>query len=320
MLGGMSAAHATQDWSEGVTVWSDDSDNDNSYAVMKRDFTVDESGIPAAGTTVTLLPTGDEIIAPEDYLYYGVNDVWGDATHGSLYMTVIRTHVFGPGREDVIADLLIYNLNNLTDVRVIKHTEGSDWNLNCPDVDYPQFVMSCYYQLEGVTFNQSGTRLYLGVMTDTLSENWEGAARIDINRFDLAGVELPLADWVFSAPELVYTGPGDASGMLPRPAADDRFDLPFTEHIGIGGAILDADLCAAKYAELADGDKYATADLWRNWCVLNGDGGGNAWQTVDTILFNRRHKRNENDLYRRHIDTGVEELLIHNGQGADMGH
>ena len=329
-FGHMSTAHVTDDWSEGVILFDEDSDNDNHYTVQRQDFTVGENGIPVVGAAVTLLPLGSEPVIPADeQLYYGVGDVMGDANHDSLYLVVVRAHVFGQGPADVINEVLIFNLNDMTEMRTISRMQGSGASWDCPDVDYPQYVPECYVQMDGLYFNQSGPRLYIQAHYDDVegSQTWDAVSRIDIDRFDLAGDELPLLDWGFSAPELIKTGIEGNTGNLLRPAAD-RFDLPFPEHIALAGTLLNADLCAVKYREHADGESDATPDLWRNWCVATnsyGDEvnvGGKAWQTPNALLDHYRQKNGRRDIYRRYIDgplAGTEELLIEGGFALDTG-
>jgi len=315
--------HVTEDWSDGVMVWSEDPEIDHQYTLLRQDFTVDGLGKPTPGNIVTLLPRDDEIISPGDSLFYFNNDVWGDANHDLLYMAVARTHGFGEAREDVIDELLFYNLNDtyMTDVHVIKRTAGSDWNLNCPEVEFPQYVPNCYLSTTGVTFNQSGTRLYLLARLDISDQTWYGILRINIGRFDLAGNELPFNELTFSPPELVYTGINGSRGRLPRPETN-RYDLPFPEYIFASDSLVNADMCVEIYADLALGYGYdePEPDLWKSLCIVDSgfNGGGESWQSPDALLSTIRTNRGRK-IYRRHID-GSEELLIENGRHADSGH
>jgi hypothetical protein len=268
-----------------------------------------------------LLPVAGEVF-PQGVRYMNPA-VWGDATHASLYMAVVRLQIYGVNHEDAIQELIIYNLNDMSDSRVVSSIEGSEWNTNCPDVKYPQFVPICYDAIHGVNINQSGTRVYLYSQPDTITDvRWDAVLRIDIDRFDLNGDEQPLADWSFSEPELIYTENEDFGGMNPRPSAD-RYALPYPEHIGADNVILNADLCAVKYAEYADGASDAGSYLWQTWCIVDGNSGnsvrGSIWQTPDTQLFTSGTNRQDN-IYRRHLDGRADELIIENGQHPDAGY
>jgi len=322
-LSSVGVTHVTEDWSNGVMVWSEYPGNGPQATLMRQDFKVEGKDNSTPGDIDTLLPRSGEVIPSGDALGYFAVDVWGDTDHTLLYMAVVRTHGFGDYPEDKTQELLIYNLHDMDDFRLIHLTEGSDWTTNwttnCLGVDYPQFVLDCYLFIEVVTFNQSGTRLYLNIRKKIDGERLEGTSRINIDRFDGAGNELPLKDWSFSSPELIFTAFTGPPGPQPE---SDRYNLPFPELIAGPSGLVDADLCATLYAELALGDKPADPeDLWQTFCTVPGNfittSPGDSWQSPDalltTILTNRGRK-----IYRRYID-GSEELLIENGRSADTG-
>ena len=207
------------------------------------------------------------------------------------------------------------------------HTAGSDWPLNCLEVEFPQYVPNCYIRIQGVTFNQSGTLLYLlgrldiTDQTDKGYTSWYGILRINIGRFDLAGNELPFDEWTFSPAEIVYTGVNGPRSRLPRPDTD-RYDVPFPEYIVATDSIVNADMCVAVYADLALGYGYdePEPDLWKSLCIedIGFNGGGESWQSPDALLTTMRTNRGRK-IYRRHIN-GTEELLIENGQDTDTGY
>ena len=90
------------------------------------------------------------------------------------------------------------------------------------------------------------------------------------------------------------------------------------------GAIMDADLCAAYYVPHAAGDNPATSDLWQGclgtstFVAGNLHGGGDSWQSPDTLLKSTLGKRHY-DIYRHDVTDGTEQLLIENARGADTG-
>ncbi len=230
----------TADGSQGVIVWSEDINN--RYIVRRQDFTVDETGELDLGEPVTILPLIDEEAPPGDHLFYFSVDVWGDANHDSLYMTVLRIYSINSGDDagGGTRDALIYDLNDLTDVtaspdeRVFFHEwvaaggvletvtwpdAGDPMELpDCATVPYPQLVPTCY-RAESLRFNASGTRIYLERnIDDSDGERWDTVMRVNV---DMGGGPT-LADWTLSGPELVYTGTSFEywpHGVSPRPGS-----------------------------------------------------------------------------------------------------
>ncbi|VUX55293.1 protein of unknown function [uncultured Woeseiaceae bacterium] len=267
-----SAFHMTADRSKGVIVWSEEVIDNLADVVWRLDFTVDVSVNPDGeldlGAPVQILPLVGEEAAPGDSLGHGSLDIWGDATHDSLYLTVLRMRSIksGPDAGGKFREALIYDLNDLTgnlagpapDERLLFHLsfgpgeedKYGDWldadpmNLqDCRTVLYPQFVPTCYLP-EALRFNPSGTRLYLerGLSRDLLDPDddpWHTVMRI---KTDDMAAGLALADWDLAGPELVYTGTntndrdrpgGDVpGGMVPRPD-DDVAVLPSPEYIAV---------------------------------------------------------------------------------------
>jgi hypothetical protein len=232
------------------------------------------------------------------------------------------------------------------EIFLLAQTAG-EWDCPPPSVaPYPQFVPTCYRPQE-IGFNPSGTRLYIqDNFDDPQGNRWDGAVRINIGRVDENDDKKALIDWTFSAPELVYTGSGDhkANGILARPATDPYIppsaDIPpSAEYIAIQhtdrtgkftlrtGDILDADLCASKYSEYADGNSSPGNYFWQV-CLDTGvffaaynHGGGDFWESPDALLTSTLNNRGY-DIYRRHVSVGlagIEELLIENGRFADNG-
>lgn len=171
------AFHMTADGSKGVILWSEDIENQ--YIVRRLDFTVDftkdPNGVLNPQPPVTILPLPGEEADPEDYLFYFSIDIWGDANHDSLYVTMLRQRSFNsvPNAGEGTRVALIYDLNDLIDVTAFSdapdvreiYNEGSgDWQdadeLDCSSVDFPQFVPTCY-RPQTIRFNPSGTRLYI---------------------------------------------------------------------------------------------------------------------------------------------------------------
>jgi hypothetical protein len=224
---------------------------------------------------IKLLPLDEEIIPEEDELYYQSIDIWGDADHRSLYMAIWRQHVDNSSLPGVsIRELLIYNLNEITEVSEIFRTVQGSGGSNCPDIEYPQFVATCYGR-NSAKFNPSGTRLYLwDSHNDKQGQRWDGLVRLDIDRVNFETGGVPLNDWILSARELIWTGPGSQhGGVVPRPDYDPS-QLPLEEEIAIWydrdpgfkrdriGAILRADQCAADYASYASDISQTPPDLW----------------------------------------------------------
>jgi len=287
----------TADRSNGVIVWTEQTENIGEI-VRRLDFTVNENGVLSLGAPVTVLPLAGEEALPGDELRHRAIDIWGDATHNSLYMTVRQHRRFnsGPDAGGGTRDLMIYDLHDLTgnlagpapDMRLLFHlglipgaeNEYGDWLdadpmslRDCTTVNYPQFVPTCYLA-EEVRFNPSGTRLYLQRpinLTDPDS-SWDTVMRIHL---DMGGGS-SLADWTLTGPELVYTGrdSGDRiapGGMVPRPENDVSV-LPSPEYIAVThrvegaitefASILNADQCAAEFIPYAGGNLEGPPDLW----------------------------------------------------------
>lgn len=328
--------HMTADRSKGVILTQEEPGNKGQTVVYRQDFTVENRDL-SLGRRIPILPRNGEEVPAGDYLYFFSMDIWGDATHDSLYLMTTRLHVFGPGPEDVIEELLIYDLNDMTDVREIYRSAQAAGEWTCPDPDvafYPQFVPTCY-RPQTIRFNPSGTRLYIeDNIDDTQGQRWDATLRIHIDRINAeTGGVADLADWEFSAPELVYTG--GPSGNLARPDMLDPSILPSQEFIAIRygdiGVLLDADQCATDtdYADYADGSVLLDSNLWQECqdpetiTILSSylHEGGDSWQSPDALLFSRLVKRHY-DIYQRYITgefAGTEQLLIENGRGADTG-
>lgn len=359
--------HMTADGSKGVIVWAEASGNTNQRIVRRLDFTVDASGIVESGQPVTILPLVGEEPLPGDYLGFIVRDVWGDATHDSLYIAVSRTDGFNSGPNagastDVVS---IYDLNTLTnvndspDVRTIFHkvnpfdeTHGSVTWLDAGDpstlpdcftVPYPQFVPTCNGPGQ-MTFNPSGTRLYLNAGLDAAfrsdGEFWGGTMRINIDKT----AEPTLGNWLLAGPELVHAADsaitGEFSGQLPRPEADP-LQLPSPEYIAVVQAeasdyprsevmmLLNADQCAAVYAPYANGTLEAPSNRWQeckdeSTLSYNGTipGGGYSWQSPEALLKNtfQGWETELNDIHRIYVSgalAGTEQLVIENAKNPD---
>jgi len=355
-FGRLSSIHMTADRSKGVIVWVEDPGAANQKIVRRLDFTVDVSGILHPGQPVTILPLAGDGAQPGDYLYYEVGDVWGDATHDSLYITVLRQDDFSPGTDTATGNRTgsIYDLNTLSNVNdsPAVHTifdnfyaddgtpELSGWLdagdpatlPDCYAVPYPQFVPTCYY-VQNMRFNPSGTYLYLenglGQEYGKEGELWHTLKRI---KTDDMAAGLPLAEWDLSGPELIFTAdhaygiPGNPSDLKPRPGTDP-YERPDPEIVGSGENFLDADTCAFDYAPLALGDSMAQSSMWVG-CIVpglighTGFGNGMVWESADTYLFDRNTNAGRSDIYRIYVTDGMagtEELLIENGRGMDTG-
>jgi len=295
--------HMTADGSKGVIVWTESSDIDDQHIIRRLDFTVDGSGNLQVGQPGTILPLAGEEALAGDHLWYQVGDVWGDATHDSLYVTVTRTEHFnsGPNAGASTQRVLIYDLNTLTnmndspDVRTIfdqfipgDGTPNSFGWLDAGDpstlpdcftVPYPQFVPTCY-RAELIKFNPSGTRLYLvdGLAGDLQDSGvyWGSTMRINIDKTADPTDPTP-GNWLLAGPELVYAADaafGEMTGPFPRPEADP-LQLPSPEYVAVGlgdGSagptsevimILNADQCAAVYVPFANGTLEAQSNLWQ---------------------------------------------------------
>ena len=122
-------------------------------------------------------------------------------------------------------------------------------------------------------------------------------------------------------------GPRDA---LPRPSPLPQF-LPSPEIVMArwDDQFLDADTCAAEYAERSGANLEPEEPIWPECLVLygfleNSDAGSRAWESPDAYLFYRSaKKRNDDDeIYRFYVSggkAGLEEKLIESGQSPDAG-
>lgn len=356
--------HMTADRSAGVIVWVEDPGSNNQKIISRLDFTVDEFGVLDVEPAITILPLAGEEPLPGESQYYEVSDIWGDANHSLLYITVIRSRAFssapyaGKGRSEA----LIYDLNVLADsnadpatgVRAIyRHwvaadgqIDSADWldavdsftHAECVDAEIvanPQFSPTCYKEPR-MTFNSSGTRLYLeqGLRRGPLDpeiEPWHGIMRIKTD--DMPAGE-PLANWNLSGPELVYAVNGsDGSsgvpiGALPRPDTEPDV-LPVPEILTAGGQFFDADHCVDWYAPYADGNTSLDNEFWLA-CTAPGllaHGDARSWESPDSYLFDRfaQQGKAKMEIYRVYVSeenglADTEELLVENGRDADTGH
>jgi len=347
--------HMTADGSKGILLWREDPGNTEHYIIQRQDFTVAANGALSLDPLITLLPLAGEEAPAEDYLYYFSMDIWGDATHDSLYLAITRLQLINatPSTADeAIKELLIYNLNDTDDVREIYLTAQDAGEWDCPSdpdiVPYPQYFPTCY-RPQGIRFNPSGTRLYFeDNINDRQGQRWDAALRMNIGRVDLLRDPLPLDNWTFSAPELVYTGSGDqtAGGMLARPSgnpyiAPSEEEPSSAEYIAIRhtdrtekntlrtGDLLDADTCVDKYVIYADGTNNSPGNFLWGECLDTGKffaafnhGGGDSWQSPEALLTSTLGNRGFYDIYRRYVtggSAGTEEILIEHARGADNG-
>ncbi len=348
--------HMTADRSKGVLVWVENPGGTNQNIVRRLDFTVDASGNVDAEQPVTILPLAGEEAKPGDNLHYEVGDVWGDANHDSLYITVKRMDSYNsdPNAGASTRVGLIYDLFKWTNVNdspaVHKFfdqfipsdgpPEYPSWldaggpsdpsdPPDCYSVPYPQFVPTCYVLGYRMTFNASGTRLYLerNLKSELRSagEVYRGVMRI--NTEDMAA-GFALADWDLAGPELVFASKAGSEGLLPRPGTGiDLYKRPDPEIIASGELFLDADQCADDYDQFAGGNVEPQSSLWQG-CIVDdlvghtGFSNGQVWESANTYLFDRNAKRGRFEIYRMYITgdfVGVEELLIENGQSMDTG-
>jgi hypothetical protein len=333
---GSFAFRLTTDGSEGIIVWTEGD------TVRRMDLTIDELGKLSMGPPVTILPLTGEEAEEGDQLSYKSLDVWGDATHTSLYMTVLRSRS-GPAVVGDTKVAMIYDLNELTDVtaspdvRVIYSEGAGDWQdsigLDCSVVTYPQFVPTCY-SAEEMIFNPSGTRLYFPTRIDDHDDQlWDTVARIHI---DMSGGPT-LADWTLTGPELVYTGvhydywphgtqlhPESNPLLLPTPELIGmtywrrRNSYPEFFHV-----FLNTDQCASQeLAPLSGGNLQGAPDIFKKCIdnsILSATTTHGSFQSANAILFGQG---NGPDLYRRYVDggmAGIEEVLIQKSNFADTG-
>ncbi len=337
-----SAFHMTADRSAGVIVWSEDIDN--RYIVRRIDFTVDNSGNLVLDEPDTILPLAGEEAPPGDHLFYFSNDIWGDATHDSLYLVILRIYSINSGDDagGGTRDALLYDLNELTgepadpapESRLIFHEwvsaggvfEYGDWQdagnpttlPDCSSVYYPQFVPTCY-RAEGLSFNPSGAGLYSQRNINLPSgERWDGVLRID-----LVMDPESLAKWGVSPPKLIYTSSGDhtAGGMLAAPDADGPYEQPSPEYIAIrhtdrtgknvirSGDILNTDQCVDLYDDFADGMS-APGDIPWLTCLDTGlffaayNHGGGDVWENSEALLTSTLNNQSYDIYRRYVAGG----------------
>lgn len=344
--------HMRADRPEGVLMWTaEDPDNTNHYTVQRANFTVntDERGernlVVSGPTTVDLKLPDEELVPPEDFLYYFSMDIWGNADHSELYLVIHRLHVDN-NDETNTNELWLFNLEVPTDRRqIFQSLTNPDptgdpiiaWT--CPNVPYPEAVATCY-GAGTVQWNPSGTRLYLA---DTLTipdgeygERWNGGVRVDITR---QGEDL--SEWYIFPPKLVYTSSrsGEATtseltGTAARPSVPpDSTEYIATNYLDHSGnntvqahAILNADLCVASYLPYSSGEVELGPELWRllssmcltSFSTSNQTGRGDTWQSPDLLLYSGFEKRTYS-IFRLDVNTGVSTKLIDNGRFADTG-
>jgi len=329
----------TADGSEGVFEWSEEPGGDRNKIVWRLDSTVDGAGELEFGEPVMILPLAGAEVPDGDTLGFGTLDVWGDATHDLLFLTANRRYGFPSG--SAIKEVLIYDLNALTDVnaspgiREIYYEDVVDWGgytnwqgVDEPDCNdskidfFPRFVPSCY-RPENFRFNPSGTRIYFQSKLFLMDGRREYAEmRINI---DWSGSSDP-ADWIITGPEIVsVNGPRNA---LPRPQSDPL--QPPTvispEIVMADGQYLDADKCAADYADYFEGDEEPPSTVWLECLVFglftNSDTRLETWDSSDSYLFRRLVTRRRDDLFRFYVSGaqgGDEEKLVENGDSPDGG-
>ena len=356
----------TADESKGVIVWSEGSGISNQEIVQRLDFTVDASGGLSVGDPLTILPLAGEEVLPGEFLGYTVGDVWGDATHGLLYMSVSRHQQLnsGPNAGNNVNDSLIYDLNNLSARTIYHHLkpigsqkpEVAEWLdaiapmtlAECDSALYPQFVPTCYGSVL-MTFNSSGTRLYLnhslhGHLQDP-GISWDSLMRIETD--DMAAGKA-LADWDLAGPKLVLAVDQAAAGEVDagRPRPDyDPFQLHSPEYIVVNQGedsdypttevvmILDADQCTTVHAPYANGMLAAPPDLWHEcrddstFTFFSGSrpSGGWVWQSPEAMLKDSFQGRDTElfDIHRLYFSgalAGTEQLMIENSRVVDIGH
>jgi hypothetical protein len=199
---------------------------------------------------------------------------------------------------------------------------------DCKNVTYPEYVPTCYAAGK-MTFNASGTRLYLGLglgrdLIDSDNENWLSQARI--NTDDMADPNVPLSDWNLSGPELLWAG-GPAGGRA-RPGVDP-YVRPSPEIFVTGGESLDTDLCAGKYAPYTDGNNgEPLTNLWLEECTVGplvGIPPASTWESSNSYLFDRlsQQGRGRSEIYRFHYSSeglaGTEQLLMELARSPDTG-
>ena len=338
----------TADGSEGVFLWTENIENQ--YIVRRLDFTVDNSGVLTLGSPVTVLPLAGQEALPGDYLFFRALNIWGDATHDSLYVILRERRVFNSGSNagEGTRVALIYDLNALTDVtaspdrREIYNEDAGGWQdtvgLDCSSVTFPHFVPTCH-RPDGLQVNPSGTRLYIPANVDAPDgERWTNALRIHLDMGDGQALD----QWIISAPELVFTGPragppGPANvyDIALRPH-NDPLQLPSPEFIAAGfpdnlgnstTTVLNTDQCVADYAPYASGTSEAPIDLWQgcfntdlvSWIFPPSSTG--FWQTPESLLQQDAKFPDQfwnQNIYRRYVTgalAGTEQLVIDNDLG-----
>lgn len=326
--------HLTADRKAGVVIWAEEPGDGGRYTVYWRRFSIDGSGTfnLAQPEIIDLTASTDLALQPGELLLNFIGDLWGNADHSRLYLSVRRAHVASDRVTNVSSEWRVYEFIDgsaqWSDFSVLAG-DASDRAWACQGIAFPQFVASCYGSLPNGTWDPTGTGLYaLDVGGD-----WQGFFRIDIANGDGAGGLLPLSDWTFGEPTLVFAGrrtPGEAQyyepaavgGGRPKAGASEA-DATAISYIRRSGqqsfrahAVLDTDLCAQTYSYLAAGNLAGSDTLWLD-CLdasfyTSHLERPQAWQTPDALI-DRALTKSGSNLYRRHVKgalAGTSVLLV----------
>jgi len=329
----------------GSILWSEEPGNAAQYVVKQRYFQIETDGSLTLDPVNTLLPQpGDEPNAGEqDYHFYA--DAWSDGSGSTAYLSVDEYRLGGAG--SVLRDNWViyqFDRNGIVDSRIVLNLTSEslsalDASANCPaDAFNPHLVPACY-GFAGAIWNPSGTRLY--VSTDM--DGWDATINVEVSNRDADGSVLPLGDWTFSSPQLVFAGPSSSPSLYsaPReinirpgaaPGSDELTLIHYTDRTGQqtilrAYAVLNIDACIALYAPYSDGFTEPGDDnLWlqcrEQGFVLDQLNRRQAWDSADSVIDTVLNGRRPNDLYRRYVSggsAGTSEFLISNGDFVDTG-
>ena len=343
--------HLTPDKKNGAMVWAEDPANSERYVVYLRQFSVDSSGhfnlLPLQ--PVDLTTVADSVVNPGELLYWFVRDLWGNADHSKLYLSVQRVHIAVDRVTQLSAEWRIYEFDNGSAswadyVVLLTNSADGTWadklgNVDCHAVAFPQFVASCYGS-GGGAWSPDGTSLY--VMD--IAGDWQGFLRIGItNQYDSNGLLQPLSNWTIAAPTLVFAGryvrgtaeyyePDAPGGIRPKTLASEAAVTPlsYLRHVGQQtykvNAVLNVDLCVSTYAYLAAGDTPGEDNKWLN-CVDDSFYTGQVerpqgWQSPDALI-DAAIAKSGSSLYRRYVRTslaGTSVLLVDGASIAASGY
>ena len=269
------------------------------------------------------------LFGPDENQFRGYSfDLWGDATHATLYLAVAKKSEPVGGGGSWRSEHWLINLHDVNDRFKFYDVSEDD----CIE-EFPQSVATCY-SLSNIRWNASGKRLYMEAdFNDAQTPYWSGAVRFEVTN------TVGLITAVANRPSLVVIGTrtestDDPHRVIPRPSPRANLEilpspelvyLTYLDRLGnnteAAYAVLNADECVDAYQTWEGFD--VDSNLWFETCVLTdydttNNLKGEFWQSENTLLgdpvVNRRHRIMRSNIL---FGTGVE--LIDRADNPDTG-